>query len=99
MLEFYLGVKGLKNAQKKTLSLYFPSLTEEEQQRPLKELTEEEKDDLYGKIAERLAMIGDNLTVEREMELARSAASSPGYKLAAAEGGKEASPEPGEWEQ
>lgn len=43
-------------------------------------MTEEEKDELYGKIASRLASIGDNLMAEQE-EKSRSASRTPESKL------------------
>jgi len=45
------------------------------------DLTEAEKDEIYGRIANRLATIGDHLMVEREAESsARSASTSPRSK-------------------
>ncbi|XP_060570442.1 uncharacterized protein LOC132728787 isoform X1 [Ruditapes philippinarum] len=51
-----------------------------EDKKDLEDMTEAEKDELYGKIASRLATIGDNLMSERE-DQSRSASASPRSKL------------------
>jgi len=56
----------------------------------------QEEDDLYGKIAERLAHIGDNLVLEREYGLhSRSASTSPRGKPSPTKEDMETSPEDG----
>ena len=51
-----------------------------EERKGLEDMTEAEKDELYGKIANRLAFIGDNYMSERE-DQSRSASASPRSKL------------------
>lgn len=44
-------------------------------------MTEVEKDEVYGRIASRLATIGDNLMVEKESDMSRrSSSASPRSK-------------------